>query len=366
MLLPFRVPTKHAVPLLAFAVIFALAGCGGSSSSQPFTAGQQFLYIADFDAAKITAFSIDGSSGSLTAVTNSPFTADNKPVSVAAHPTKNFIYVGNNGDNTITTYSYDSTGAITKVAAHPLPAAPSQLLVDSGGSTVYALVPSLGEIVSYAIDPSSSDLTSSSSLLLNGGAAPTRMAFDATAANLYAVDAKGLMSVIGVSGGTFSEASNSPIALTDKPLDIVCCKNGSFYIVDFFANKVIQYTASTANASLTLQRGTALTTANNPNRIVLDKTGAYVIVSSQTTANMTFFALDPGTSAPTTTTLSATTENGPSCIIQDSSGQFFFTTDHDANGVTGIQLSVSKAAVAAVGTSTTAAGPVCGAAASLH
>jgi 6-phosphogluconolactonase len=347
---------KYCIALIA---MLGLAGCGSSSSKSTgttYTTVSQLVFVTNYDAAQISSFTLDGQ-GTLTAVSGSPFTADNKPVSIVANPNKNILYIGNNGDNTITTYSYDSTGKVSKVASHPLPEAPSQLLINSSGTQLYVLVPSIGTLVSYTIDGTSADLTTSSSIGFAGGAHPGRMAFDSSAANIYAVDPSGLFSVVSLANNAMTEAASSPIKISDAPLDVTCCKNSSLYIVDYANSKLVQYTVGSSNGQVTLTRGGAVTTASSPNRVAVDPSGTYAMVTSQTGASLTFFTLDTSSNAPTNTHTTSSTSANPNCIFEAGNGGFIFTANHDAANLTEFQLGST---LTSLNGATTAAGPTCG------
>src|SRR3954471_9653538 len=101
-------------------IIFALAwfaGCGGSSSSGGGSGSTgRAAYIAIPQANAIGAYRIKSGSGDLTQVLGSPFTGGTSPVSIAVHPSGNFIYSANQGGNDISLFKIDhSTGELIEV-----------------------------------------------------------------------------------------------------------------------------------------------------------------------------------------------------------------------------------------------------------
>jgi 6-phosphogluconolactonase len=71
----------------------------------------------------VSAFSIDGATGHLTAVAGSPFPAAPSPYSVAVDREGRFVYVGNDDSNLVSVFSIDqSVGSLAPVAGSPFAA----------------------------------------------------------------------------------------------------------------------------------------------------------------------------------------------------------------------------------------------------
>lgn len=100
----------------------------------------QFAYVTNSEADSVTAYAISRSTGALTAVAGSPFAAGSFPDSVTVDPSGKFAYVANYGDNTISAYTINrSTGALTTVTSSPFAAGitPSWVTVDPSGHFAY-------------------------------------------------------------------------------------------------------------------------------------------------------------------------------------------------------------------------------------
>jgi 6-phosphogluconolactonase (cycloisomerase 2 family) len=165
----------------------------------------KYLYCANALSNDISAFSIDSSSGMLTAVKGSPFqirlsaksmvlspsgnflyvsapssptgliavfsvtqgvlssspvvggltlTADSDPASIAINPKGSYLYAANSAANSISIYSIAATGLLTEVPQSPLADAfqhPTSLLLDSTGSYLYVANQGSNNVASYAI-----------------------------------------------------------------------------------------------------------------------------------------------------------------------------------------------------------------------
>jgi Lactonase, 7-bladed beta-propeller len=93
----------------------------------------QFVYVANFNSNNVSGYTIDPSTGALTAIVGSPFPAGVPPHSVAVDPSGKFAYVANEGGN-VSGYTIDPrTGALTAIAGSPFPAGsdPFSVVVES-------------------------------------------------------------------------------------------------------------------------------------------------------------------------------------------------------------------------------------------
>ena len=78
------------------------------------------VYVANEGSNNVSAYTIDGNTGALTAVAGSPFAAGSNPYSVAVDPTGTFVYVANEGSSGVSGYIIDlSTGALDTVSGSP-------------------------------------------------------------------------------------------------------------------------------------------------------------------------------------------------------------------------------------------------------
>jgi DNA-binding beta-propeller fold protein YncE len=91
----------------------------------------QFAYVANFESNNVSAYSIDGSNGTLTPIPGSPFAAGSNPISVAVDPTGKFAYVANFVGSA---YSIGSNGALT-----PIPGSPFAVTNSSDNVSAYRI-----------------------------------------------------------------------------------------------------------------------------------------------------------------------------------------------------------------------------------
>src|SRR6267378_120157 len=127
----------------------------------------RFLYVANLASNSVSAYAIDTSTGLLTQLSNSPFGIGATPSSLQIDPSGSFLYVTNAAAATISEYSINaSTGGLTAVSGSPLAtgSGPESLAIDPAGLFVYAAnVTAKNQVAAYSITPGSGALTLSGS-----------------------------------------------------------------------------------------------------------------------------------------------------------------------------------------------------------
>jgi len=133
------------ITLLFIAVL--LSGCLGSSSGST-APTLAFLYVVGQGDNSIHAFD-EKSTGDLSGVAVPSFATIPRPVSIALHPSRNFLYVPNQTSNTVSGFTIDHTsGVLTPIgtALAPTPVCnpgvcsnPIGIAVNSGGQFLFVL-----------------------------------------------------------------------------------------------------------------------------------------------------------------------------------------------------------------------------------
>jgi hypothetical protein len=174
----------------------------------------QFAYVANFNSNNVSAYTIDPSTGALTAIAGSPFTAGSFPRSVAVDPSGKFAYVLNEGGN-VSGYTINpSTGALTTIVGSPFTTGgdPRSMAVDPSGK--FAYVANFGGGVSgYTINPTTGALTPIAGSPFAAGNEP----------NIVAVDPSGKFAYVtnvndnNVSGYTIDPSTGALTAIAGSP-----------------------------------------------------------------------------------------------------------------------------------------------------
>ena len=215
-------------------IIVLLNGCLGSSSSST-APTLAFLYFVGQGDNSIHAVD-EKSTGDLQASAISTFATSPRPVSIALHPSRNFLYVPNLTSNTVSGFSIDhTTGVLTPIgtALPPTPVCasvsvcsnPIVAAVNSGGQFLFVLnqgsaSPAVPASISvFSIDQTRGLLTavSGSPFAFASLVAPNPqfMAVSPTQGFLYVSNgAAGNISAFAIgASGTLTELSGSPFSV---------------------------------------------------------------------------------------------------------------------------------------------------------
>jgi 6-phosphogluconolactonase (cycloisomerase 2 family) len=189
---------------------------GGEGAST--VVNKQFLYIAG--SSVLNGFSIDGTTGALTPVPNSPYVIPG--LTIAADPQGRFLFVG--GAGVINAFTINVDGSLTLVTGSPFSnsnGTPTQIVTDSSGKYLYALNGST--IAEYSYNQTTGVLTSLGSPFSAG------MSMVA-ASGSYLLGITGSTSEVSVftigSNGALSGGSQFPTTLA--PIFLEVSPNGSF------------------------------------------------------------------------------------------------------------------------------------------
>jgi 6-phosphogluconolactonase len=164
--------------------------------------GGHFLFVSNQGSDTVSVFSIGANAaltqvGTFAVVTSVPGAPAASPSSVAVTPSGSFVFVANSGQNTVSVFSVDSIGALTAVAGSPFAAgtAPAGVTVTPNGNYLYVANQGSNNISAFTICGSAvlgcatmapGSLTSET--VVSAGLAPMSLAVDPAGNFLYATD----------------------------------------------------------------------------------------------------------------------------------------------------------------------------------
>ena len=123
------------------------------------------LYTSNEQGCSVTAYALDRSTGLLRAlqtVSTLPesYSGENSCAQIRMTPSGRFLYAPNRGHDTIAAFSVDdSTGLLTAIGHTPTERMPRAFDIDPSGRFLYAAGLETGRLASYAIDQASGALT---------------------------------------------------------------------------------------------------------------------------------------------------------------------------------------------------------------
>jgi 6-phosphogluconolactonase len=321
--------------LFAAVLVFGLSGCdsGGSSSSS----GTGGLFVATQGDSLVSTYSIDLSTGLVTAVGNGVATG-NTPTVMLMSPSGNALFIANTASNNISTYTLGANLSLTTGSTVNTGMTPSGMAIDSAAHFLFVANQGL------QIDPTS-----------------------------------GTISVFsGQSGAGLTEVPGSPFSAAAPllpsgpgPSAVAVTPDGKFlYVANQFDGTVTGFSVDGSGA-LTRRATVLVGTAPAGMRITPD--GGFLYVANSGSSNVSAFAIcnqvltscsDPNSPDGSLTPVAGSPFSaglGPSTIVVTGSGKFMFVVDRQSNQISEYKVSTGTGVLTpntqpSIGTGLTPAG----------
>ena len=137
-------------------------GAGAGALSIAIDPTGTFAYVANETAATVSEYSINASTGALTAVSGSPLATVTSPESLAIDPAGRYLYAANvTAKNEIAVYSITPSSGVLAAAGAPIAAGtlPISFAIDPAGQFAYAANDNSGDVSAYAVDSTTGALS---------------------------------------------------------------------------------------------------------------------------------------------------------------------------------------------------------------
>lgn len=373
---PWAMRAVRILPILSSILVMAALGgsCGDSifpkvtsspaATTTPTPGIGAFVYLTNFNDAKVSKFSRNRTTGALGTPTTVKAGAIQGPIGLAVAPSGNALYVANAADNKLHEFGINSTsGTLSPIGSGVIAAgsAPRMVAINPSGSFAYAtnflggsiseyLVntatgalgangavtfgvtqpygaiatdsflyvsdTSLGAILSYAINSDGTLAVPPSSIpsVTVGIGTPGPMAIDPTAQFVFVSDiTQGVVSVFRAGGGALTFVSSAVTSAPGTPamgLAYVTTpsSNNFVYVANQTAvpNSVSIFSFNSTLGTLTLLG--AVTTGSKPTGVAANPSGNFLYVTNQGDGTVTQFTINP-TSGALTLPVTVNTEN---------------------------------------------------------
>ena len=255
----------------------------------------KFLYVSDAAADQVHVFSIS-SNGSLTEIGGSPYTVGTPGGQTSASgeamdSNGKFLYVTDLSNNDVAGFTVNSsTGALTAMnpATFPTGTTPVQVVVDSSNSYVYVSDYNdvLGGIFAFSLDSTSGVLTpvpgsSPFSLpTLNAGA----IGLATTGQYVYVAEQNygnvAGLSIISGTGG-LNTLISSPFAAGNGPTGVVIAPSGKFlYAANYTDATISAYSVDSTAGGLTAVTNSPFTATAAPWYLAIDPSGKFLYATN--------------------------------------------------------------------------------------
>jgi 6-phosphogluconolactonase (cycloisomerase 2 family) len=312
---------KALIALSSLLMAILLSGClgSGSSSTAPTLA---FAYVVGQGDNGIRGFA-EKTTGDLNALAVFSFSTNPRPVSIALHPSKNFLYVPNVTSNTVSGFNIDHVAGVLSpigTAIPPTPACtspavcsnPTSVAINSTGTFLFLLnqgsaSPAVATSISaFSVDTArgllspvpGSPFTFASLTAPN----PQFLAASPTAGFLYV--SNGASSTISgfsiAANGVLSEVAGSPFSVGAGATvaGITIDSKGQFlYAADSTNNKVASFSI-TGSGALSAVAGSPFAAGTKPVSVALDSTASFLYSANQGSNDVSAFKISAGALTP--------------------------------------------------------------------
>jgi len=339
-----------------------LGGLGTIGGGEGTTAS---VYVTNTESNDVSAYSINSSTGGLTAISGSPFVDVPAPSAIAVSSNGFFAYVANSRTNKVTAFRVGTNGALLLGASTPDMPNPASV-----GTTPRALAISRDSRVLYVANSGSDNVTVFSigaagvlepippstgnpNPVSTGGLSPVALAISSTGRFLYVanstsntitafqVESSGLLTQVPQAGPGTNPVSTS----VTGPTALAVSSTGQFlYVTNGPSNTVTAFRIETSGR-LTLippvgaTPNPVLTRGTTPNSIAIAPNGAHLYIANGGGTVSVFaigtdglLALAPasGTAQNPTPTLVAGSRSTPVALTISQDGQFLYVVNRES------------------------------------
>ena len=338
-----------------------------------------FLYAANLGDHSISAYSIDATTGALTAVPSSPYAGALKASYVAAEPRGKFLYALDNENGAlgiaapgIDVYSVDAaSGALTVVAGSPFPtdAGAFAIAIHPTSRLAYTANINSMSVSAYTLDYVTGAVGPVAGSPFPSGTSPWSITIDAKGKFAYTANNGGDASAYAIDAmtGALNQVVGSPFKAGSGPNSISVDPRGKFaYVANNASNDVSAFTVDANTSALTALAGSPYPAGLNPTATAIDPGGTFLYVANanggavQGANNVSAYVIDANTGALkpipgspfTTATLSV-------ALAIDPSGKFLYVANGDppANNISAFAIDANTGVLTPVPGSPFAAGP---------
>jgi 6-phosphogluconolactonase (cycloisomerase 2 family) len=252
---------------------FAIGGNGaGNLNLDP---SGQFLYVPRLSG--VAVLSLDGTTGMLTPVVGSSFSDGSVVRAGIVDPLGKFYYAtGNTTQSTLSAFAVNSTdGTLTAITGSPfvtLLGQPYNIVVHPSGNFLYATMPSANSVIVWTIDRVSGVPTVASGSPFPAGTGPLRLVLDPAGKFLYTCSTNDNLIFgfkIDSNSGALTAISGSPFAGNGVVLDLAIDPSGKFlYAANVNPDAITGYNIDALTGALTQLSGSPFQ-ASGPTLLVI-------------------------------------------------------------------------------------------------
>jgi 6-phosphogluconolactonase len=313
----------------------------------------RFAYVVNRGSNNVSAYSVEASTGALTAIAGSPFAVGTLPVAIAVDQTGHFAYVANQTDSTLSAFAIDrSSGALTPVSGSPFATgtSPTSVAIDPSSSLIYVTNGSANTLSGYVITVGSGALTAVSGSPFPTGASPSSVVVPPGESVVFVANqSDGTVSVFGFLGeGGLTPNTVPPLASGTGPDSLAIDVSDHLYVVNTTSDTLSAFGEIFTNEPNASTGSYA--TGTKPSSVAVDLAHNFVYVANQGSNNISAFALTVSTGALTAIAGSPfAAANQPSSVAVDPTGSFTYVVNSGSNTVAGYAIDSTTGALTPIG-----------------
>jgi 6-phosphogluconolactonase (cycloisomerase 2 family) len=320
-----------SVPALA---LLLFSGCGKffvadettSTSTTSSSSSADYVYVMNegsSGAGTIAGYSL--SSGSLTAVTDSPYSVSYAPTVAYVRPGDDLLYVGSALSGGIYCYKIGSGGALSaensgSAVASVLPVA---MTIDPSGDFLAVLLDDYTTVIVYEIDTSTGTLTSVGSGTAQAGGTGAALLFTPNEDNLYVATGTGGLSIFTFdsSTGAITDTGGRIAAGSEISFNALATDSSSEYLLIARSGTNAGVDVHTITTNGALESGTIYSAQTGPWSLAFNSGSTDLYVANKGSSTVSEFSFSSGVLTLLTST-PASTASTPVAVAADSSGDY--------------------------------------------
>lgn len=336
-----------AASILLFSFL-AIIGCGskGNLAAGPTPTptpgpGHAFVYTANAGGNSISAFSND-SNGTLTQIAGSPINFPGNPWAIAATPNGKFLYVSSFQNATVTGFSINATsGALTALscAAGVTGTQPLNIAITPAGTFLYTSDQQPGGVSGFSIDAITGCLTGLGSVASDSVA--RALTVDRSGKFLYVVTGGGGIDAysIAVNGALTRLATSGFDSGTTTMTSVQASPTTDILLATDAGNANTLRSLTIAGVTGALTPISTLAQGSGPSAIAFPPTGAFAYVANTSSNTLSVNAVAGG--GAITAGQPANDATGPVALAIDATGQFLYVANNGSGNVTAFKIAAN-------------------------
>jgi 6-phosphogluconolactonase len=189
----------------------------------------QFAYVANAGDNTVSAYTLDATTGALTALPGFPVGAGTSPFAIVGTQDRKYVFVGNEGSNDISAFAVNfASGVLTPVPGSPFAAGTDPQGMALYGSTLYVANAGSDTVSAYTIDYNTGALTALPGSPVPVGKNPTSIVVDPSTGVVFVANHGGSNDISAFNSFDLTPVPGSPFPAGGNPLSLEFGAGGNF------------------------------------------------------------------------------------------------------------------------------------------